>query len=83
MLWVFGDIAEVKGFAANKAHGNAIDFEDTGAAALHMKTGVLGTLNWSVNTYKKNSEIALTVIAEKGTIGLGGEYLNEIKYQQF
>jgi predicted dehydrogenase len=82
MLWVFGDIAEVRGFAANKAHANAIDFEDTGAAALHMKTGVLGTLNWSVNTYKKNSEIALTVIAERGTIGLGGEYLNEIKYQQ-
>ena len=59
-----------------------IEFEDTGVVALKMKNGALGTLNWSVNTFEKNAEISLTVIAEKGTVILGGEYLNEIKYQQ-
>jgi hypothetical protein len=47
-----------------------------------MKSSVLGTINWSVNTYQKNSEISLTLIAEKGTFSLGGEYLNELKYHQ-
>jgi predicted dehydrogenase len=82
LLWLLGDIKEVKGFSANKAHEHSIEFEDTGVASLQMKNGALGTLNWSVNTYKKNSEISLTLISEKGTIALGGEYLNEIKFQQ-
>lgn len=82
LLWLLGDIEEVKGFAGNKAHQHSIEFEDTGVVALKMKSGALGGLNWSVNTYKKNSEIALTIIAEKGTIALGGEYLNKVLYQQ-
>ena len=47
-----------------------------------MLSGTLGTINWSVNTYEKNSEISLVVIAEKGTISFGGAYLNELKYSQ-
>jgi UDP-N-acetyl-2-amino-2-deoxyglucuronate dehydrogenase len=82
IYWLFGDLDTVAGYAANSAHKDSIEFEDTGVAALKMKSGILGTMNWSINTYKKNSEIALTVIAEKGTISLGGEYLNELRYQQ-
>jgi len=82
LVWLFGDIKKVTGFAANKAHGDSIEFEDTGVAALQLKSGVLGGLTWSVNTFEKNSEIALTVIAEKATFSIGGEYLNEIRYQQ-
>jgi hypothetical protein len=33
-----------------------------------------------VNTYKKNHEIALTIVAEKATIRIGGEYLSEVEY---
>lgn len=82
LYWLFGDLESASGFKANQAHQNFIEFEDTGVAALKMKSGVLGTINWSVNTYQKNSEIGLTVIAEKGTISIGGEYLNQINYQQ-
>ena len=82
LLWLLGDIKNVTGFKANKAHGKSIEFEDTGVVAIEMKNAVLGTFNWSVNTYKKNCEISLTIIAEKGTIVLGGEYLNELKYHQ-
>jgi predicted dehydrogenase len=82
MLWLFGEIETVNGFGANKAHLSVMEFEDTGVVALKMKNGVLGTLNWTVNTYKKNSEISLVVIAENGTIAIGGEYLNELKYEQ-
>jgi predicted dehydrogenase len=57
-----------------------MEFEDTGVAALQLHSGVVGTVNWSVNAYKKNFEIGLTLLAEKGTFSLGGPYLNELKY---
>lgn len=79
LLWLLGDIERAHGFLKNFVHP-AIEFEDTGAAALQLTSGVLGTLNWSVNTYQKNYEIGLTLLTEKGTISLGGPYLNELKY---
>ncbi len=82
ILWLFGEIDTVTGYRENKAHKAQIEFEDTGSIAVKMKNDLLGTINWSVNTYKKNSEISLVLIAEKGTFCFGGEYLNEIKYTQ-
>jgi predicted dehydrogenase len=82
MLWLFGDVEEIKGFKANTAHQKSIAFEDTGTAALRLKNGMLGSLHWSVNALKKNAEIGLTIIAEKGTIRIGGEYLQKLMYAE-
>ncbi len=82
MLWLFGTINEAKGFSANAAHHDKIEFEDTGVATMHFDSGLLGSLSWSLNAFKKNNEIALTLIAEKGTIVIGGEYLNQVNYCQ-
>ena len=82
VLWLFGEIDDVKGYRENKAHKKEMEFEDTGSIAVKMKNNLLGTINWSVNTYQNNSEISLALIAEKGTFCFGGEYLNEIKYNQ-
>jgi UDP-N-acetyl-2-amino-2-deoxyglucuronate dehydrogenase len=82
LLWIFGEIDSTTGYRENKAHKDVIEFEDTGCVALKMKNNLLGTINWSVNSYQKNSEISLTLIAENGTVSIGGEYLNEIKYTQ-
>lgn len=80
MLWLFGEVNEVKGFQQNAAHRHSIEFEDTGTVALKMQSGALGTLNWSVNAFQKNHEIAFTLLAEKATVRIGGEYLNEVQY---
>lgn len=82
MLWLFGEVEDVKGFKANQAHKASVEFEDCGAVSLQMKSGALGSFHWSVNAYQKNFEIALTVVAEKGTIRVGGENLNEVHFQQ-
>jgi predicted dehydrogenase len=63
------------------AHQNIIEFEDSGVVSLEMANGILGGLNWSVNTFQKNMEVSLTIIAEKGSIRIGGEYMNKIEYQ--
>ncbi|MGQ0739776.1 MAG: Gfo/Idh/MocA family protein [Bacteroidota bacterium] len=81
LLWLLGDIREVKGFRSNMAHQQIIKSEDCGVIAIEMESGVLGGINWSVNTFRENMEVSLTLIAEKGTIRMGGGYMNKIEYQ--
>jgi len=82
MLWLLGDIKTISGFRKNMAHQKSIEFEDSGIVSIEMENGMLGGLNWSVNTFQKNMEVSLTIIAEKGSIRIGGEYMNKIEFQQ-
>jgi UDP-N-acetyl-2-amino-2-deoxyglucuronate dehydrogenase len=81
LQWFFGDVKEAKAFFANEAHQGIIEFEDTGAVILKMQNGIIGTLNYTVNSYKENMEGSLTIFGEKGTVKIGGQYLNVIQYQ--
>lgn len=79
MYWLLGDVQHVNAITKNYAH-QKIEFEDTGVVLFEMKCGAIGSLNYSVNSYNKNMEGSITVIAEKGTIKIGGQYLNELEY---
>ncbi|TKK65996.1 Gfo/Idh/MocA family oxidoreductase [Ilyomonas limi] len=81
LYWLLGDVKEVQSYLQNRAHPSGIAFEDTGAVILHMQSGAIGTLNYTVNTYKENMEGSFTLFGEKGTIKIGGQYLNIIQYQ--
>jgi predicted dehydrogenase len=76
-----GDVKEVKALMSNYAHKGIIEFEDTGVALLQFTNGAIGTLNYTVNSYRKNMEGSLTLFGEKGTVKIGGKYLNELIYQ--
>ena len=79
LYWLLGDVAAVKTTAKNFAHP-AIEFEDTGIMIFEMKSGAIGSLNYTVNSFEKNMEGSFTVFAEKGTVKIGGQYLNELEY---
>jgi UDP-N-acetyl-2-amino-2-deoxyglucuronate dehydrogenase len=81
LYWMIGDIKDVQAVLANYAHQEIIDFEDTGVVLLKFQNGAIGTLNYTVNSFSKNMEGSLTLFAEKGTIKIGGQYLNELEYQ--
>lgn len=81
LFWMFGDVAQVHSFMNNYIHTDSIDFEDTGVAIIKFKSNVIGTINYTVNSYAKNMEGSLTVFGEKGTVKIGGEYLNKLEYQ--
>ncbi len=78
MVWWFGDLTESKAITDMLHH--KIEFEDCGVAAMKFKSGVLGSLNWTTAVYNKNYEGSITIIGEKGTIKVGGKYLNKIEY---
>ncbi len=81
LYWMIGDVKTAHALTGNFAHEGIIDFEDTGVVALQFYNGALGTINYTVNSYKKNMEGSLTIFAEKGTVKIGGQYLNILEYQ--
>jgi len=82
IYWLIGDIKNVLAIRKNFIHKGIIDFEDTGVALLKFKNGVIGTINYTVNAYNKNMEGSLTIFGKKGTVKIGGQYLNELEYQE-
>lgn len=82
LLWLLGDMEKVNGFRRNLAHGSSIDFEDSGIAALQMESGVIGGINWSVNSFGKNMEVSLSLLAEHASIRIDGEYMNRVGYER-
>jgi predicted dehydrogenase len=81
VYWMLGDIKQVLALTGNLAHEKVIEFEDTGVVALKFESGILGSIHFTVNAFKKNMEGSLTIFAEKGTIKIGGQYLNTLEYQ--
>jgi UDP-N-acetyl-2-amino-2-deoxyglucuronate dehydrogenase len=81
LYWMFGDVNTVAAYTHNYAHQGVIEFEDTGVAILQFYSGVIGSINYTVNAHQKNMEGSLTIFGEKGTVKIGGQYLNELEYQ--
>jgi predicted dehydrogenase len=81
LYWMIGDVAETFAFMDNFAHGDIVEFEDTGAVAIRFANGVIGSINFTTNAYGQNMEGSLAIFAEKGTVKIGGQYLNELEYQ--
>lgn len=80
LYWLLGDVKDVKGIRKNFLHPH-IEFEDTGAVILEMQSGAVGTLHYTINSFKKNMEGSITLFGDAGTVKIGGEYLNILEYQ--
>lgn len=75
--YFFGEVQSHKG------EGGALrGFEvyDSVSAVLRFKSGVVGTINATVDVYEKNFATEFTLVAEKGTIRLSGTNLNQIDF---
>lgn len=81
VYWMIGDVKRAYALTSNFAHKDIIEFEDTGVIALEFYNGAIGGINYTVNSFQKNMEGSLTIFGEKGTVKIGGQYLNELEYQ--
>ncbi|TMU55051.1 Gfo/Idh/MocA family protein [Flagellimonas algicola] len=82
LYWMIGDVKSVKAFGGNFNHQGIVEFDDNGVIALEFYNGALGTINYTVNCFEGNMEGSLTIFGEKGTVKIGGQYLNELEYQK-
>ncbi len=82
LLWCFGPVKEVAAFMHNAHHSYTALAADEGAVLLRFENRMIGTLQFSVNSLRKNMEGSITLLAEKATIKIGGTYLDAVTYAE-
>ena len=80
MYWLFGDIKDISSSFSNFSHSSTIDFEDSGVVTFRFVKGGMGNINYSTSVWDKNLESSITIIGEKGTVKVAGQYMNKVEY---
>lgn len=80
MYWLFGDITNIHAKFKDFNHKNLTDFEDSGIVSFDFKREGVGCINYSTAVWNKNLESSVTVVAENGSIKIGGQYMNKVEY---
>ncbi len=81
LSWFFGDIDSVS--AAARTRLVNIECEDTGAAILKFTNGALGIIEATTATRPKDLEGSISILGEKGSVVIGGFYMNELITWEF
>ncbi|MFM2225870.1 MAG: hypothetical protein RJA07_2072 [Bacteroidota bacterium] len=74
----FGEIETAQ--AAISTLNHKIEIDDSGNSTVKFENGTVGKIIWSNNIFEKNYEGSITLFGEKGTVKIGGQYLNKIEY---
>jgi predicted dehydrogenase len=79
MYWLFGDIDNIQGRFRDFSHRGLTDFEDTGLVTFDFVNGGIGCLNYSTSVWGANLESSMTIVGSKGSVKIGGQYMNEVE----
>lgn len=79
MYWLFGDIDNIQGKFADYTHKDSTDFEDSGMVTFDFVNGGMGCINYSTAVAHQNLESSITIIGKKGSVKIGGQYMNEVE----
>lgn len=80
MYWLFGDIDNIQGRFADFSHQDLTDFEDSGMVNFRFVNGGMGCINYSTSVWDTNLESSITIVGSKGSVKVGGQYMNEVEY---
>ena len=80
VYWLFGDMTNFNARFADFTHAHNTAFEDSGLVMFEFLRGGMGTLQFSTAVAESNFESSLTIVAEHGTVKVGGQYMNEVEY---
>ena len=79
MYWLLGDVENIQTRLRDFSHGKLTEFEDSGFVSFDFVNGGMGCLNYSTSAWNNNLESSITIIAEKGSVKVGGQYMNEVE----
>ena len=79
MYWVFGDITNIQAKFADFNHQKTTAFEDSGFVSFDFVNGGMGSINYSTAVWEKNLESSLTIVGSKGSVKVGGQYMDKIE----
>jgi predicted dehydrogenase len=80
LYWLFGDIENIQSRLRDFNHANLTDFEDSGFVSFDFVNGGMGCINYSTSVWNQNMESSMTIVAENGSVKIGGQYMNEVEY---
>jgi UDP-N-acetyl-2-amino-2-deoxyglucuronate dehydrogenase len=80
MYWYFGDITNIHARLRDFKHEKTTDFEDSGFISFDFTEGGIGSINYSTAVWDKNLESSIMIVAENGSVKVGGQYMNEVEY---
>lgn len=81
LIWLMGEVESVMAKTATRLVN--IEAEDTGTAILKFKNGALGILEATTATRPKDLEGSISILGEKGSVEVGGFFMNELKTWNF
>lgn len=79
LYWLFGDVMDIQGKFACNNHKHLTEFEDSGFINFNLVNGGMGCINFSTSVWKQNLESSMTIIAEKGSVKIGGQYMDKVE----
>lgn len=79
MYWLFGDIKNIQGKFKDFTHADSTDFEDSGFVSFDFINGGMGCINYSTAVANQNLESSITIVGSKGSVKIGGQYMNEVE----
>ena len=80
MYWLFGDIKDINAKFNDFTHIHSTEFEDSGLVNFNFIGGGMGCINYSTAVWDSNLESSLTIIGSKGSVKVGGQYMDKVEY---
>lgn len=81
MYWLFGDISNIRSHYANFIHKKSTEFtDDSGFVSFDFLKGGMGSFNYSTAVWDHNLESSMTIVGEKGSIKVGGQYMEQVEH---
>jgi len=76
LTWFMGNVESMRSMASTRLV--EIESEDTGIAIMRFGSGALGVLEATTATRPKDLEGSISILGEKGTVVIGGFFMNEL-----
>jgi predicted dehydrogenase len=81
LTWFMGDVESVNAVGVTRLA--RIECEDTGAAILRFRKGAIGIIEATTAARPKDLEGSISILGEKGSVEIGGFFMNELKTWAF
>jgi predicted dehydrogenase len=78
--WLLGPLQPFWAESSNHNHQKITPFDDSGSIAFSFGESGRGSFRYSTSVHHQNFESTLSIIGQRGTIKLGGQYMNQVQY---
>ena len=81
LIWMMGEVESVMAKTITRLVN--IEAEDTGAAIIKFRNGSIGIIEATTAVRPKDLEGSISILGEKGSVEIGGFFMNELKTWNF